>query len=110
LTRVVSSGNTWGVPVLLHHWREKRGLSVRGLATLARVGFVTVSRVEHGRLNPSVDLLEKLARALKITMRDFFPVGWPSVRRSRQARPAARQTGRASGQRSARRMKGGHGR
>jgi transcriptional regulator with XRE-family HTH domain len=55
------------------------------LAKLARVGFVTVSRVENGRLNPSVDLLEKLAKALGIAVRDFFPTGWPAARRSRQA-------------------------
>jgi transcriptional regulator with XRE-family HTH domain len=87
------------MPVLLRHWREKRGLSVRGLAKLARVGFVTVSRVENGRLNPSVDLLEKLARALRVTMRELFPAGWPPVKgrmasRQRPAKHRARRSRR----------------
>ena len=59
--------------VLLRHWREKRGYSVRELAKLARVGFVTVSRIENDRMSPTVAMLEKLARAMEIDVRDFFP-------------------------------------
>jgi len=61
------------VPVLLRHWRERRGYSVRGLAERAGVGFVTVSRIENGHMSPTVEMLEKLAKALGIGMRDFFP-------------------------------------
>ena len=61
------------MPVLLRHWRERRGYSVRELARRARVGFVTVSRIENGRMSPTVTMLEKLARALEIDVRDFFP-------------------------------------
>ena len=67
------------MPVLLRHWRERRGYSVRELARRARVGFVTVSRIENGRMSPTVAMLEKLARALGISVRDFFP----STRRSK---------------------------
>jgi len=37
------------------------------------VGFVTVSRIENGHLSPTVAMLEKLAKALGIGVRDFFP-------------------------------------
>ena len=61
------------MPVLLRHWRERRGYSVRGLAERAGVGFVTVSRIENGHMSPTVEMLEKLAKALGIRVRDFFP-------------------------------------
>ena len=60
--------------ILLRHWREQRGYSVRELAERAGVGFVTISRIENGRLSPTVAMLEKLAKALGIQVRDFFPV------------------------------------
>ena len=59
--------------VLLRHWREKRGYSVRELAKRAKVGFVTVSRIENGHISPTVAMLEKLAKALEIEVRDFLP-------------------------------------
>ena len=69
------------MPVLLRHWRERRGYSVRGLAERAGVGFVTVSRIENGHMSPTVEMLEKLARALEIDVRDFFPAGRRKGRR-----------------------------
>jgi transcriptional regulator with XRE-family HTH domain len=60
--------------IRLRDWRERRGLSVRQLADRAGVGFATVHRIEVGRLSPTVAMLEKLARALRIGVRDFFPV------------------------------------
>jgi transcriptional regulator with XRE-family HTH domain len=71
------------VPVLLRHWRDRRGYSVRELARRAGVGFVTVSRIENGHVSPTVDMLEKLAKALDIDVRDFFP---PSRRSERTRR------------------------
>ena len=68
------------MPILLRHWRERRGYSVRELARRARVGFVTVSRIENDRMSPTVGMLEKLARALEIDVRDFF---LPQKRRRR---------------------------
>lgn len=59
--------------VLLRHRREQRGYSVRELATRAGVGFVTVSRIENGHMSPTVTMLEKLAKALKIHVTELFP-------------------------------------
>jgi transcriptional regulator with XRE-family HTH domain len=81
---VVIYDNSPSVPVLLRHWRERRGHSVRELAKRASVGFVTVSRIENGHTSPTVDMLEKLAKALGIDVRDFFPT-------SRQRTPSRRR-------------------
>jgi transcriptional regulator with XRE-family HTH domain len=67
------------MPILLRHWREQRGYSVRELARRARVGFVTVSRIENGHMSPTVAMLEKLAKALGIGVREFFPVERPKT-------------------------------
>ena len=60
--------------VLLRHWRERRGYSVRELARRAGVGYVHIVRIENGHASPTVAMLEKLAKALRISVRDFFPV------------------------------------
>jgi len=70
--------------VQLREWRERRGYSVRGLAARAGVAFATVHRIEVGSMSPTVELLEKLAKALGITIRDFFPTERPRVRRQRR--------------------------
>jgi transcriptional regulator with XRE-family HTH domain len=72
--------------VLLRHWRELRGYSVRELARRAGVGYVTVIRIENDQMSPTVAMLEKLAKALGITAREFFPTERrpkPSKRRRR---------------------------
>ena len=66
--------------MLLRKWREGHGYSVRELAKRAKVGFVTVSRIENGHMSPTVAMLEKLAKALKIHITEFFP----APRRSRR--------------------------
>jgi transcriptional regulator with XRE-family HTH domain len=70
--------------VLLRHWRDQRGYSVRELAKRAGVGYVTIVRIENGHISPTVTMLEKLAKALEIDVRDFFPLG--RTRRKRRRR------------------------
>lgn len=72
------------MPVLLRHWRDKRGYSMRELARRAKVGFVTVSRIENGHISPTVAMLEKLGRALGINVRDFFPPSRSNKRNRRR--------------------------
>ncbi len=38
------------------------------------MGYVTVVRIENGHMSPTVAMLDKLAKALGITVRDLFPV------------------------------------
>lgn len=60
--------------LLLRQWRERRGLSLHGLADKAGVSYVTIVRIEQGRMSPTVALLERLAAALEISVRELFPV------------------------------------
>lgn len=72
------------MPIRLRHWRDRRGYSVRELARRAGVGYVTIVRIENGHLSPTVAMLEKLARGLHISLRDFFPVDSPGRREKKQ--------------------------
>jgi len=59
-------------PTRLRELRQARGLSVRGLAKEAEVSTETVYSVEHGKRQPSVRTLGKIARALGVEVKDFF--------------------------------------
>lgn len=61
------------MPVRLREWRERRGYSLRDLAARAGVSHVTIVRIEGGQISPTVAMLEKLAGALGIEVREFFP-------------------------------------
>jgi len=52
----------------LKEWREKRGLSLRKLAEMSGVHYVTLARLEAGKLDPQLSTLLKLTKALKVTM------------------------------------------
>jgi transcriptional regulator with XRE-family HTH domain len=73
----------------LREHRERQGLSIRGLAAEAGVSFPTVWRIEAARLSPTVAMLETLADALGIAVRDFFPAA-PRRTARRPARRARR--------------------
>jgi transcriptional regulator with XRE-family HTH domain len=70
--------------IRLREWRDRRGESLYTLAEKSGVHFVTISRIEQGHLSPTVATLEKLAKGLGITVRDFFPVERPKARRSKR--------------------------
>jgi transcriptional regulator with XRE-family HTH domain len=57
---------------------------VRELARRAGVSFVTIVRVENGRISPTVAMLEKLAKPLKVDVRDFFSRSKRSKHRKRR--------------------------
>ncbi len=56
----------------LRELRQARGLSVRGLAKEAEVSPETIYSVEHGKRQPSVRTLGKIARALGVEAKDLF--------------------------------------
>jgi transcriptional regulator with XRE-family HTH domain len=72
------------VTVRLREWRQRRRESLYSLAAKAGVHFTTIVRIENGTLSPTVATLEKLAQALGISVRDFFPVERPAGRRRRR--------------------------
>ena len=60
------------VKLRLREWRTRRGLTVRGLAELAGVSYVTVVNIENEHLSPTVSMLAKLAHALECDVRDLI--------------------------------------
>ena len=52
--------------------RKKLGLSQEGLANEAEVDRTYVTDVENGRRNVSLEILEKLVKALKVSFTEFF--------------------------------------
>ena len=56
----------------LKEWRQRRGLSIRALAERAVVNYVSIARIEAGRLDPRVSTLKDLANALDISIADLF--------------------------------------
>ncbi len=52
----------------LKEWREKRGLSLRKLGILSGVHYISLIKLEAGRLDPQLSTLLKLCRALNITL------------------------------------------
>ena len=52
--------------------RKKLGFSQEALANEAEVDRTYVTDVENGRRNVSVEILERLVTALKVSFTDFF--------------------------------------
>ncbi len=56
----------------LKELRERRGLSVRALGELAGVHYVSLVRLEGGKLDPRLSTLRKLAKALDVTVGELI--------------------------------------
>lgn len=56
-----------GAGTVIQAAREKCGLSRNELALLASISITTLTRIELGWCMPSADLLDKLAKVLKLT-------------------------------------------
>ncbi len=56
----------------LKRLRERRGLTQQQLAERVGVHRVTVAKLETGALRPGVDVLEGLAKALKVKVTDLL--------------------------------------
>ena len=57
----------------LRRMRKEAGLTQVGLAKASGVDRATINKVEQGKRSPSIETLEKLARALGAEIGDFFP-------------------------------------
>ncbi|MEI6233308.1 MAG: helix-turn-helix transcriptional regulator [Planctomycetota bacterium] len=58
----------------LRHLRQSSGLSQAELASRAAVHWTYIGRLEHGLAAPGLDLLDRLAGALKCPLTDLLPV------------------------------------
>ena len=59
-------------PQKVRDLREAEGMSTRELARVAGISTETVYAIEHGKRQPSVTTLDKLANALGVEARDLF--------------------------------------
>lgn len=96
-----ASGGTAHRPMVannLQKWRLRRGLSVSALARAAEVSKSTISELERGVSNPSLDTLWAIAKSLNVSLGAMFVdpdgVQEPAVRRYVDA-PALTAEGQA---------------
>ncbi len=59
-------------PQKFRELRESKGMSTRVLAREAGVSTETIHAIEHGRRQPTITTLSKLAGALGVEVKDFF--------------------------------------
>jgi transcriptional regulator with XRE-family HTH domain len=52
--------------------RESRGLSQQDLAAKCNFEKINMSRLEAGRVNPTLSTLEKVAKALDVSIAELF--------------------------------------
>ena len=55
-------------------WRDHRGLTQKALAERAKMTAAQLSEIEKGKKSGSVATLQKLARALNLTVDELLPV------------------------------------
>lgn len=53
--------------------REACGLTQAALAKRAKIGRITLVRIEQGSQDPTASTLGRIARALRVKIRDLFP-------------------------------------
>jgi transcriptional regulator with XRE-family HTH domain len=58
----------------LQEWRKRRGLSLRKLGDVSGVHFLSLARIEAGRLDPQLSTILKLCKALRITPNQLIGV------------------------------------
>ena len=61
--------------IRLKQWREKRELSLRELGERSGVHYVSIVKMEAGKLDPQLSTLLKLCKALHVTLNQL--VGKP---------------------------------
>jgi predicted transcriptional regulator len=52
--------------------RKERGLSQRALAKVAKVGHITIARIEMEVYDPRLSTLRRLAKALRVKVADLL--------------------------------------
>ncbi len=52
--------------------RERQGLSIRALASKAKMSFTFVCNIENGKADPSLSTLKRVAKALNVKVADLI--------------------------------------
>lgn len=71
--------------------RVARGVSAEILAADAEIDRAYMSLIERGIGNPTVDMLEKLARVLGVELAEFFVLPKPDEEPPKPLRPGRRK-------------------
>lgn len=66
-------GTTKKVAKRLKTLRHERDLTQAEIAEKAKMSTNYYAKIERGEVRPSVDIYERLAKALKVTASDIFP-------------------------------------
>lgn len=69
----------------LHLIRKEQNLSMRSVARMAEISVAYLSKIEHDEANPTVDVLERLAKVLDLSLEELVDVGEESS--SKQDQP-----------------------
>jgi DNA-binding XRE family transcriptional regulator len=56
------------VQTRIREWREKRSLSLRKLGELSGVHYISLVKLEAGRLDPRLSTVLKLCQALRVSL------------------------------------------
>lgn len=56
----------------IRRFREERGISQESLAALARIDRTFVSEIERGLVNPSIDIVQRIATGLGLRLSDLI--------------------------------------
>ena len=73
ITKGVIVPSSWWDGHVLKKVRQRRKLTQEALAKRMGVYQVTIARLESGSRQPSMDMLQRLAKALKVTVKDLLP-------------------------------------
>lgn len=68
-----SDGTTKKVAKRLRMLRRDRGFTQDDIAKKAKMSTNYYAKIERGEVRPSVDIYERLAKALKVTSSEIFP-------------------------------------
>jgi len=65
---MAESAVTKKVAARIAQLRDRRGMTQEALAALARINRVTLARLELGQHQPTLDTLDRIARALGVSL------------------------------------------
>ncbi|MCI8669224.1 MAG: helix-turn-helix transcriptional regulator [Lachnospiraceae bacterium] len=60
------------IKLRIKEYREQKNLSYRQLEILSGVSKTMIFNIETGRRSPTIDILEKLAKGLKVSIHDLI--------------------------------------
>ncbi len=77
--------------------RKGEGITLEELGRLASLGYKHIADIERGEKAPSFEAIDKLVKALKIPLHEFFlPAGAPEPKAVRSLKDLAREIDRNS--------------